>query len=74
MNEYEYEEEYDDRYGPAEREREFSINGQVPSFIQFYMETYRKLALQSSAIIMLTLLVRIYQRKDRKESQGIWER
>lgn len=27
--EYEYEEEYDDRYGPAEREREFSLNAQV---------------------------------------------
>lgn len=31
VNEYEYEEEYDERYGPAEREREFSLNAQVPS-------------------------------------------
>ncbi|GLD68277.1 collagen alpha-1(XI) chain-like isoform X1 [Lates japonicus] len=28
MNEYEYEEEYDERYGPAEREREYSLNAQ----------------------------------------------
>lgn len=31
VNEYEYEEEYDDRYGPAEREREYSVNAEVPS-------------------------------------------
>lgn len=31
VNEYEYEEEYDERYGPAEREREYSLNTQVPS-------------------------------------------
>lgn len=28
-NEYEYEDEYDERYGPAEREREYSLNTQV---------------------------------------------
>lgn len=32
VNEYEYEEEYDDRYGPAEREREYSLNTQVPNY------------------------------------------
>lgn len=31
VNEYEYEDEYDDRYGPAEREREISLSAQVPS-------------------------------------------
>lgn len=31
VNEYEYEEEYDERYGPAERERELSLNTEVPS-------------------------------------------
>lgn len=30
VNEYEYEEE-DERYGPAERDREFSLNTQVAS-------------------------------------------
>lgn len=30
-NEYEYEEEYDERYGPAEREREYTLNTQVQS-------------------------------------------
>lgn len=31
VNEYEYEEEYDDRYGPAEREGDYTLNAQVPS-------------------------------------------
>lgn len=30
VNEYEYEEEYD-RYGPAEREGEYSLNREVPT-------------------------------------------
>lgn len=29
VNEYEYEDEYDERYGPAERQQEFSLNAQV---------------------------------------------
>lgn len=29
VKEYEYEEEYDDRYGPAERERAFTVNSEV---------------------------------------------
>lgn len=33
VNEYEYEEE-EERYGPAEREREFSLNTQVLSIPQ----------------------------------------
>lgn len=31
VNEYGYEDNYDERYGPAEREREFTLNTQVPS-------------------------------------------
>lgn len=37
VNEYEYEEE-EERYGPAEREREFSLNTQVLSIPQTYVK------------------------------------
>lgn len=37
VNEYEYEEE-EERYGPAEREREFYLNTQVLSIPQVYVK------------------------------------
>lgn len=67
-NEYEYEEEYDERYGPAERDPGYSLHSQVfHDFIggkKVFLSTNTK---NDNSI-------RIYQRKGRKESQGILER
>lgn len=75
VNEYDYEEE-DERYGPAEREGEFLFEAQViihtigPEIDQrVLLCCYINASSQQ-----LSFLVRIYQRKDRKESQGIWHR
>lgn len=73
VNEYEYE-EYDERYGPAEREGEFSLNAQVPSkeFMELSWLTVWR-GENDSSVSLYYLLNRIYQKKDRKESRPIWE-
>lgn len=68
VNEYEYEEEYDERYGPAEREEEFSLNAQVLS-LRFSSGVRRS----KLGLTVRSPLIRTYRRKGRRENQPFWE-
>lgn len=74
-NEYEYEEE-DERYGPAERERDVVLNAEVQSEL-YIMELFREHLLFfyiNAYCVYLSPLIRSYQRRDRRESRAFWGR
>lgn len=73
VNEYEYEEE-DERYGPAEREREFSLNAEVRAELQTHAVELFRVSSSSTFIIhvcVFLLSLRICQKKEKKESLDI---
>lgn len=71
VNEYEYEEE-DERYGPAEREREFSLNAEVRAELQRHAVELFSLHLHSSYMSASFCSHSEYARKRRKRRAWIF--
>lgn len=57
VNEYEYEEEYYERYGPAEREREYILNAEVQSKQSHANNLWFILHIQECSVLVVTLSI-----------------
>lgn len=70
VNEYEYEEE-DERYGPAEREREFSLNAAVRAELQTHaVELFRVSSSSAFIIRVCVCLSALTQNMPEKGEKG----